>query len=151
MTNLISRLWTPSTTALAHADEAAVAARDGGWVELWTPDGQRRFGRGHLMLWPEESGASTDAAADESPEAKPVPEEGHTAEPGQTLRAELRGFTFDGSPPPVGADLLVRPDKEQDAYAVRVTDVEVAEPNGVVCLDWPDDRLPASLSELGGY
>jgi hypothetical protein len=46
---------------------------------------------------------------------------------------------------------MVRPEKEQDSYAVRVTDVETEEPNGRVGIDWPDDRLPAALSELGGH
>jgi len=72
-------------------------------------------------------------------------------EDGPNLRAELRGFTFDGAAPAVGAALLVRPEKEQDSYSVRVTEIEsTEEKDGRISLDWPDDRLPAALAELGG-
>lgn len=133
-------------TVHAFAEDEAVATRDAGWVELWSTDGSRRYGRGHLMLW--SADLSTDVSGGsqvETDAAQPVDENG------PNLRAELRGFTFDGDPPSPGDSLLVRPAKEQDSYAVRVVEVDDAEPNGRVGLDWPDDRLPASLSELGGY
>lgn len=142
--------WRPAVTAHAHAEGEAVAPRDAGWVELWSSDGDRRYGRGHLMLWPAEPTAAAngdEADADIAKDAaQPLGEDG-----GPNLRAEMRSFTFDGEPPAAGDSLMVRPEKEQDSYRVVVTDVEVSEPNGVVVLDWPDDRLPSSLSELGGY
>lgn len=146
---MIEFRWRPAVTAYAHADDEPVAPRDGGWAELWSTEGDRRYGRGHLMLWPAEPTAATngdEADADVAKDAALPLGDG-----GPNLRAELRSFTFDGEPPTSGASLMVRPEKEQDSYAVRVSEVEVAEPNGVVTLDWPDDRLPASLSELGGY
>ena len=139
----------PSMTAHAFAADEAVATRDAGWVELWSIDGDRRYGRGHLMLWPGEP--STDASAASAgtevheDSAQPVDDSG------PNLRAELRGFTFDGEPPAVGDALAIRPEKEQDSYRVCVLEVEHAEPNGRIALDWPDDRLPAALAELGGY
>ena len=138
----------PSVTAHAFSADEAVATRDAGWVELWSTDGDRRYGRGHLMLWP--GGPDSDSAVSHGTEvredaAQPVDEGG------PSLRAELRGFTFDGDPPTVGDSLLIRPEKEQDSYSVLVLEVEHAEPNGRIALDWPDDRLPAALAELGGH
>jgi hypothetical protein len=139
----------PSVTVHAFSEDEAVATRDAGWVELWSTDGDRRYGRGHLMLWPAEpaSDASTLASgtAVHEDSAQPVDDSG------PSLHAELRGFTFDGEPPAVGDSLTVRPEKEQDSYSVCVIEVEHAEPNGRIALDWPDDRLPAALAELGGY
>ncbi len=139
--------WRPQTTGYAYAEDDPVAARDGGWVELWSTDGERHYGRGHLMLWSAEPAVGEPVGNVEVDEdaAQPV------GEGGPNLRAELRGFTFDGDPPEVGAALLVRPEKEQESYSVSVREVEHDEPNGRIGLDWPDDRLPASLSELGGY
>ena len=141
--------WKPTTTAHAYSEDEPVAPRDGGWVELWDSEGDRRYGRGHLMLWPADPSvpangeeANAEVAKDA---AQPVGDEG------PNLRAELRGFTFDGEPPSIGDSLMVRPEKEQDSYAVLVTGVETTEPNGRVEIDWPDDRLPAALSELGGF
>ncbi|MCK9496096.1 MAG: hypothetical protein M0R75_11465 [Dehalococcoidia bacterium] len=143
---MFGRHWKPQIRAYAYAEDEAVAPRDGGWVELWSTDGERRYGRGHLMLWPAETATGGSAVAElDKDAAQPV------GEGAPNLRAELRGFTFDGNPPDIGADLMVRPEKEQDSYAVRVTDVETEEPNGRVGIDWPDDRLPAALSELGGH
>lgn len=139
----------PSVTAHAFSDDEAVATRDAGWVELWSADGDRRYGRGHLMVWPGEPSPDASAASGgtevHEDSAQPVDESG------PALRAELRGFTFDGAPPTVGDSLLIRPEKEQASYTVCVLEVEHAEPNGRIALDWPDDRLPASLEELGGY
>lgn len=144
--------WRPATTAYTYADEEPVAPRDAGWVELWSTDGERRYGRGHLMLWPAEpipvdnasNGRVTTEVAKDA--AQPVGEDG------PNLRAELRGFTFDGDPPEVGASLMVRPEKEQDSYAVVVMEVDsTEEKSGRIALDWPNDELPAALSELGGY
>lgn len=139
----------PPVTAHAFSEGEAVATRDAGWAELWSADGDRRYGRGHLMIWP--GGPSADASSTSAgtevheDSAQPVDDSG------PSLHAELRGFTFDGEPPAVGDALTIRPEKEQDSYAVSVLEVEHAEPNGRIALDWPDDRLPAALAELGGY
>lgn len=139
--------WRPQITGYAYAEDETAAARDGGWAELWSTDGEHHYGRGHLMLWSAEPAAGETAGNVEVHQdaAQPV------GEGGPNLRAELRGFTFDGDPPGIGAKLLVRPEKEQESYSVCVLDIEHDEPNGRVSLDWPDERLPASLSELGGY
>ena len=144
---MFNRHWRPQITAHAYADDEPAALRDGGWVELWSQEGERRYGRGRLMLWPTESAAGTPAATSEvdTDAAQPV------GEGGPNLRAELRGFSFDGDPPAAGDSLVVRPETEQESYQVTVTEVEHSEPNGRIALDWPDGRLPASLSELGGY
>lgn len=143
--------WRPAVLGYAHSEAEAFAPRDGGWVELWSTDGDRRYGRGHLMLWPAEA---TPPPGDEVAPTEGVDQDAAqpVGEGGPNLRAELRGFTFDGPPPDVGSDLMVRPEKEQDSYMVRVMEVDSDEPkSGRVGLDWPDDRLPSSLSELGGY
>lgn len=140
--------WRPAIAAHAFAEEP-VAPRDAGWVELWSSDGDRRYGRGHLMLWPAEPVAATNGDAADADVAKDAAQP--VGEGGPNLRAELRSFTFDGEPPAVGDSLSVRPEKEQDSYNVLITEVEASEPNGRVALDWPDDRLPSALSELGGH
>jgi hypothetical protein len=139
--------WKPRIIAYAYAEDEPVAARDAGWVELWSADGERHYGRGHLMLWSAEpaEGETAGNVEVDNDAAQPV------GEGGPNLRAELRGFTFDGDPPGIGAALLVRPETEQESYSVCVLGIEHEEPNGRISLDWPDDRLPASLSELGGY
>src|SRR5690606_37860097 len=53
--DLFNRHWRPQITAHAYADDEPAALRDGGWVELWSQEGERRYGRGRLMLWPTES------------------------------------------------------------------------------------------------
>ncbi|MGE3960573.1 MAG: hypothetical protein AB7F65_02690 [Dehalococcoidia bacterium] len=142
--------WRPTTVAFAYAQEEPVAPRDGGWVELWDVDRGRRLGRGHLMLWPSEPTPATNGGTVEAEVAKDAVQP--VGEDGPNLRAEIRGFAFEGDPPAVGDALSVRPEQEQDYYAVTVTSVESGEERGgLVSLDWPDDRLPASLSELGGY
>ncbi len=106
---MLSIRWRPQTTAYAYADDEAIATRDAGWVELWSSDGERRYGRGHLMLWPAEPATGDAAGNTEVVEdaAQPV------GEGGPNLHAELRGFTFDGDPPAVGDALMVRPEKER--------------------------------------
>ena len=140
--------WRPCTTVFADAEEP-VAPRDAGWVELWDTGGDRRYGRGHLMLWPSEPSPASEAKADAEVAKDAAQPLGADA---ANLRAELRGFTFDGGPPTVGDDLVIRPEQEQDSYAVTVLEVDsTEEKSGRITLDWPDDRLPASLAELGGY
>lgn len=145
----------PALRAYAQGPDEAAAPRDGGWVELWDVEGERRYGRGNLKLWPAEptSGSASAPAAGRAAAGGRVDKDAAqpVGENGPNLRAELRGFTFDGDPPGVGASLMVRPETEQDFYPVRVLEVESSDPNsGHVTLDWPDERLPASLSELGG-
>ncbi len=141
-----SRFLRRSITVHAFSDDEAVATRDAGWVELWSADGDRRYGRGHLMLWPREPGSDVSGGTEVLEDsAQPVDESG------PSLRAELRGFTFDGEPPAIGDSLMIRPEKEQDSYAVSILEVEHAEPNGRIAIDWPNDQLPAALAELGGY
>jgi len=150
--------WHPSVTAHAHADSGAghedtqdlehVAPRDAGWAELWTPDGERRVGRGHLMLWatdPVHSGHATGTVSEDATQAT-----------GQTiadLRAELRSFTPDGDMPGTGDELMVVPEHDGERYPVSIEEViEGGEhEKATLELDWPDDRLPAALAELGGH
>ncbi len=137
-------------SAFAYGAQEPAAPRDGGWVELWDIHGDRRYGRGHLMLWPAEPTSLPGGEVVDAEVAKDAAQPLGADTP--NLKAELRGFTFDGAPPAVGDALLVRPEQEQDAYVVLVLDVDSAEEKGGrIALDWPDDRLPASLSELGGH
>lgn len=111
----------------AGADQPQIAPQDAGWADLVSQDGQTKYGRGHLMIWP-------------------VPPDGATD---NRLRAELQSFTVEAEPP-IHTVLAIRPEKDPDTYPATSRTFEVLEHGAVVGLFWDDDELPASLRELGG-
>ena len=145
--------WRPTAAYAAHDDSERVASRDAGWAELLSADGHTRLGRGHLMVWAAEAGVVADPAApasDASVEEDAVQPLGDSA---PDLHAELRSFAPESDLPSVGLDCLVAPEGEEGRYSVIVREVNAGEPGekSVIALDWPDDELPATLRELGGY
>jgi hypothetical protein len=148
--------WRPSITAHAHADHPAehehdaehIAPRDAGWAELWSIDGAHRIGRGHLMVW------ALDAA--HAGKAGGVVGEDAAQAMGSSvadLRAELRSFTPEGEMPAAGDAVVVVPEHDGERYPVTIEEVIEGGEHGkaMLELDWPDDRLPAALAELGGH
>ena len=145
-------IWRPKRTGSAHAEGAArVAARDAGWAELLSMDGTRHLGRGHLMIFSSDPGDAGDGTVElevDEMAAQPLGSDG------PNLRAELRSFSPGVEPVEAGQELLVRPEHQQESFPVRVGSVTApseGEMHGLVELDWPDDELPTSLTELGGY
>jgi hypothetical protein len=111
----------------AGADQPQIAPQDAGWADLVSHDGLTKYGRGHLMIWPEPPNRATD----------------------NRLRAELQSFVVEAEPP-IHTGLAVRPEKDPDTYPATSRSFEVMEHGAVVGLFWDDDELPASLRELGG-
>ncbi|MCK9485712.1 MAG: hypothetical protein M0R73_03275 [Dehalococcoidia bacterium] len=157
------RLWAQLKTRVRRPWQAAargggsassgVAPRDAGWAELLTSNGQTRMGRGHLMIWPTDSPhpGLGERDRDDSGPARVGTDSGlPVGGDAPHLRGELRSFTVDAGPPVRGDTLVVRPENETDMYSVVVERYDGARGQNVVHLDWPDERLPAALRELGG-
>lgn len=147
----VRALMRPRRRALAtdggwdEPNEARIAPRNAGWAELFTADGATRMGRGHLLIWPAEPGPGEGEGVAEVDKDSGLAL-GGGAPP---LRGQLRSFTVDAGPPVPGDSLAVRPENETQLYPVVVKSFEAGD-GEIVELDWPDEQLPAALSELGG-